>query len=152
MVVIYSIFKSMKIRKLQKKLASTSGANPKNDRLKQMLDGFSERNEALSDYLDFCVSDKQIEFVMEHYEVSRSDLERIYHRLALHGLAIWIKGHYVAASSIAYAETLTFLIAAERIENSEDRIADFEMSEILMDYWNGDIPAGGLYKMLGLTS
>jgi len=142
----------MKIRKLQKKLTSTNGASAKTSRLEQMLSGIEEQNHALDRYLDFCVSDKQIRFVLEHSEANRADLERIYKNLIMNGAGQWVKGHYVAASSIAYAEPLTFILAANSIEASDEDISPFELTALLIDYWQGEIPAGGLYRMLGMIS
>ncbi len=142
----------MKIRKLQKKLTSTNGASAKTSRLEQMLSGIEEQNHALDRYLDFCVSDKQIRFVLERSEANRADLGRIYKNLIMNGAGQWVKGHYVAASSIAYAEPLTFILVANSLEASDKNISPFELTALLIDYWQGEIPAGGLYRMLGMIS
>jgi len=114
-----------------------------------MLNGISAGDEEFDNYIEFCVSDKQVKYFMEHSNVCRSDLEGIYKRLLVNGAGQWAKGHFVAASSITYVETLTFIIASDRNENPEDQVPALEMTAILMDYWNGKIPIGGLYRMLG---
>ncbi|HIP24798.1 MAG TPA: hypothetical protein EYG79_14575 [Rhodobacteraceae bacterium] len=68
------------------------------------------------------------------------------------GAGQWANGHFVPASSIAYAEPLTFILVANSIEASDEDISPFELTDLLLDYWRGEIPAGGLYRMLGIIS
>lgn len=55
------------------------------------------------------------------------------------GLGQWIKGHYVALSTIAYVEPLQYTVRAQRLGNSWPRI----LSDLLA-HWEERIPSGAL--------
>lgn len=131
-----SVIKSIRLRRLQNRL------QPRNLSASERVqsDLFSnERDAALAAYLDFCQSDPNVRAVMRRFGIDRSKLEQIYARLLLNGLGGWIGGHFAAASSIAYAEPLAFVL-----ESEGSNVSFLEVCSILFDYWNGDIPVGGL--------
>ena len=72
-------------------------------------------------------------------QLTRSDLERLYSNLSINGLGQWVKGHYAALSTIAYAEPLLYAVQAEK-QGASIRDTAF----ILLEYWEGKIPQGGL--------
>lgn len=134
---IYSTFvhswkKSFRLRRLQLKIAPPD---------QTVDDGNPEEDKALEDLLDLCEDDDGIRKLMEIESLSRSDLKEFYHRLCRAGLGQWVKGHYVALSTIAYGEPLLFLVRAERAGMSLR-----EISPILLRYWSNEIPQGGLLR------
>lgn len=99
----------------------------------------SQKDRALEEFLDLCVADEGVKKVMEVEHLSRSDLKELYTRLLAAGLGQWIKGHYVALSTIAYVEPLQYTVRAQRMGNSWPRI----LSDLLA-HWEERIPSGAL--------
>ncbi len=96
--------------------------------------GKSKKDLALEEYLDLCESDAGVKNVMKIEHLSRADLEQIYIRLLAAGLGQWIKGHYVALSTIAYFEPLQYLVRAEKRGVSWEVILSS-----LIEYWDGKV-------------
>lgn len=69
--------------------------------------------------LDYCERQPEIKKIMMESKVSRSDLKELYTQLLLAGAGQWTCGHWVPASSIAYPESLNYLLA-RRGENMEE--------------------------------
>jgi hypothetical protein len=74
---------------------------------------------------------------------SRDDLKEIYKDLSANGLGQWIKGHQAALSTIAYYEPLIFYVESDR-----RRVPYLEKVDMLLAYWEGRIPQGGLLKIM----
>jgi len=145
MGIISSVLKSSKIKKLQRKIAPKDGATAA-DVLAVFMDPSRRRKheEALKLYLDLCESDDNVAFVMDQYDLNRSDLDTFFNDLAASGLAGWTKGHYVPLSSIAYGEPLIFLASVYKNETYSKADAAYQLTL----YWNCDIPNGGLIQLL----
>lgn len=61
--------------------------------------------------LSYCESNEDIREVMEEFNISSGELKELYDTLLVVGAGQWAGGHFVAASAIAYPETLRFLLA-----------------------------------------
>ena len=78
---------------------------------------------------------------MKKYNLDRDDLKGIYSELLAVGLGQWIKGHYVALSTIAYYEPLYYYVESKRKGSSI-----YEIANGLIEYWTGSIRQGELYR------
>ncbi|BCA57098.1 hypothetical protein W02_42380 [Nitrospira sp. KM1] len=96
--------------------------------------GLTEKDRAFEEFVDLCESDEGIRRIMEAERLTRRDLKGIVVCLMARGLGEWIKGHYVALSTIAYAEPLQYFLRAERRGVHPQRVL-----RNLLDYWEGRI-------------
>lgn len=94
-------------------------------------------------YWDLCEADPEVSNVLGQYGKSRQDLVRLYADLCAGGLGRWIKGHYVALSTLAYPEPLLFLLETER-----RGITRKEVFSKLLLYWEGAIRPGALVQLV----
>lgn len=136
--LFYSWKKSSKLRKLQLKI---SPPNQGEMDFSTMFSKASEREDAIEEFLNLCVSDPGVQQVMEVENLSRSDLRDLYQVLMLNGLGQWVKGHYAALSTIAYFEPLMFSVRAKN-----EGVSILEICDKLLDYWEGKIPQGRLFQ------
>ena len=81
---------------------------------------------------------------MSEFGVDRGDLKDIYSVLLLNGLGQWVEGHFAAASTIAYQEPLNFYLYSNR-----RGLAPLDIYSTLLAYWSGEIPVGGLNRLMG---
>lgn len=133
--------KSSRLRELQIKIA------PPGRTVDDVVAGFmqslngqaDEKATALAQFLDLCESDQGVKNVMELEGLSRSDLENIYMRLNAAGLGQWVKGHYAALSTIAYGESLLYVVRSQK-----RNIDLLTIASNLLDYWENKIPQGAL--------
>jgi hypothetical protein len=99
---------------------------------------------AMERYLDLSLADEGVKAVLQRNHLERDDLRARYEWLISGGLGRWVKGHYTALSSIAYAEPLEYLACSER--RGENRAA---ICGILLEYWLGSISKQKLLSMAG---
>jgi hypothetical protein len=92
------------------------------------------------------MEDENVKGVMIKNNLSRESLKEIYYGLERSGAGQWIKGHYAALSSIAYAEPLLFYVVSEKKGKSALAIA-----MRLLDYWEGRISQDDLYAEIEKT-
>ena len=69
--------------------------------------GNAEADAACEELLDFCQNDPGVAGVCFDYELGREDLRKLYWMLRSNGAGHWVRGHYVALSTLAYAESLS---------------------------------------------
>jgi hypothetical protein len=69
-----------------------------------------DRDRAAQELFDLCERDPAIQDVMKRYGATRATLAELFTRLKAAGAAQIAGGHYVAASALAYPETLEFLL------------------------------------------
>lgn len=144
-VLTGSFKKSKNLRKLQMRISPPSQGieDITSNFMASLQSGRNERDEALDEFLDLCISDEGVSKVMAEYGLSRYDLKKIYINLTANGLGQWIKGHQAALSTIAYYEPLLFHVESEKRGGSY-----LETVGVLLAYWKGRIPQGGLLKAL----
>lgn len=133
--------KSKKLRELQLTISPPNqNANDfVSDFMLSLKTGGSERDKALEQFLDLCESDSGVKQVMRSEGLLRSDLKEIYSDLLTVGLGQWIKGHYVALSTIAYVEPLLYIVRAK--QRGTNRL---EIAGTLLEYWENKISQGDL--------
>ena len=95
---------------------------------------------AEDELLNLCIADQNIAEIMRLYGLSRDDLREIYGLCLANGLGYWVKGHFEAASTIAYPEPLMFFVECRQRGKSPYVALD--------SYWRGEIPQGGLGQIL----
>jgi len=71
-------------------------------------DGYTHAMEAL---LDYCENQSEIKEIMSDFQVSRENLRELYNQLTAMGGGQWACGHWVAAFSIAYPESLRYVLS-----------------------------------------
>lgn len=76
-------------------------------KLKKNPDGYIRAMEAL---LDYCENQLEIKEIMNDLQISRENLRGLYGQLMAMGGGQWACGHWVAASSIAYPESLRYVL------------------------------------------
>jgi ribosomal protein S14 len=60
--------------------------------------------------LDYCEQQPTIQALLREFKVSRQDLQELYHQLIMLGAGQWTCGHWVAASALAYPDSLRYLL------------------------------------------
>jgi len=91
----------------------------------ELLESPSRRDLARAALLDHCVADPALQPVMVEFGADRSTLDELYHTLCAAGAGQWAGGHFVAASAVAYPQTLRFLLGnyREGLSHSQQAIA-----------------------------
>ncbi len=104
-----SFSKSKELRRLSRELA-TSPFDQGGDIVTNLLQGAKKKDQALSGLLDLCQSDPNVSQVMQKHGVQRADLEHLYQQLIAGGAGQWVAGHFVAASSLVFGQTLDYAL------------------------------------------
>ncbi len=123
---IRSYRKSARLRKLQ--LAYCPPNDTAEDLTKSLFD--NTRKLALAQFLELCEEDPNVSEVMTLYSISKKELEEIHWELMKEGAGIWVKGHYVPLSSLAYVEPLMYILEA-KAQKRELRKICYDICE----YW-----------------
>jgi hypothetical protein len=76
----------------------------------QIMERMGSRRQAEEALIDYCGTVESIRKVMDEYNISKDDLHQFYFKLINVGAGQWRTGHWVAASALAYPETLRYLI------------------------------------------
>lgn len=69
--------------------------------------------------LDYCEQQPTIQALLREFEISRQDLHELYHQLAMVGAGQWASGHWVAASALAYPDSLRYLLMRRKEDIQE---------------------------------
>ncbi|WP_149983342.1 hypothetical protein [Pseudoalteromonas rhizosphaerae] len=106
----------------------------KTDLRTELSSDSSPKQEALDEYLYICIESDDISELMLEFNLNKDSLKEIYNDLILMSLGQWVKGQYVALSTLYNYEALGFYLVAKNsgIENSS-------IGETLYDYWYGNI-------------
>ena len=78
--------------------------------IKELLSGGDRRATAEDALLDYCEQQPAIQALLKESQISRHDLQELFHQLILNGAGQWACGHWVAASTLAYPESLRYAI------------------------------------------
>lgn len=74
---------------------------------------------ALNALLEYCEQQPAIQSLLREFKVSRPELEELYHQLVMVGAGQWACGHWVAASALAYPDSLRYLLARRKGNTQE---------------------------------
>jgi len=80
------------------------------DMMQELMASPSRREQAEEDLLDYCLAQPAIQSALGEFGANRSTLMDLYSRLSVSGAGQWAGGHWVAASALAYPDTLRFLL------------------------------------------
>jgi hypothetical protein len=125
-ILINSSKKSSKLKSVSKKLSQPVDISD----MDRLLTHYSEKDKNIEKLIDIAESDEYVRVVMNDYGANRQTLKEIYGKLTLIGAGQYIKGHYVAASSLVYPLTLKFLL--EHFDGKEFTIYDWDSNNSLM--------------------
>jgi hypothetical protein len=78
--------------------------------VKDLVSGRERREKAEEALLDYCEARAEVRKIMQEFKASRATLGELYTQLILAGAGQWRGGHFVAASAIAYPQTLRYLL------------------------------------------
>lgn len=95
--------------------------------------GRDRRGEAVARLFQFCQSKQDVRSVMERFGITHAAFDDLYGDLVRVGAGQWRGGHWVAASALAYPDTLTFLLEARKRGLSEQKTA----YDLLMHFERG---------------
>lgn len=123
--LIYSWKKSSRLRKLELRIAGTEQITAE-----YLLAGRTDSDQALAEFFDLCEADQYLKKLMEVERLTRADLEEVYWDLMKVGCGQWVKGHYVALSSIAYVEPLLYIVRSKR--QTKEQLQEIGIN--LLDY------------------
>lgn len=104
-----SISKSFKLRSLSKRLGK-SVLRDRGFSIERMLAEFDDMDAALDALLSLCESDRAVGHVITQRGVSREEMKELYHMLLVGGAGQWTSGHFVPASTLAFAQTLDYAV------------------------------------------
>ena len=129
-----SFKKNSKLAKLSKVLGKEfSMSDYSSDKFSDLILSDNPKDKALEELLDLCEQDKTLKGIMDVNDAAREDLKKIYHEIELNGAGQWTRGHYVAASALAFGTTLDFCLNAKSKGLSEREIAF-----TLVDYYENN--------------
>ncbi|MGQ0526438.1 MAG: hypothetical protein ACT4OY_00170 [Alphaproteobacteria bacterium] len=131
-----SLKKSYRLRKIQTKIFPLDlNANNIHHHFYTDVSKFEK------EYFDLCETDKNIQAIMQKYNLSRDNLKKIYENLLNEGADQWKKGRFVALSTIAYPESLMFYLEAKN-----NKMSGPEIAYTLLQYGDNKIKIGQLHK------
>lgn len=145
-----SLKKSQQLSKLQNTIWGDLGTSSSSD-FESMQKRMKAQKDALEEYWDLCEADENIAGLMQHYDLSRKELNDVYLKLINVGIGQWVKGHFVALSALAYSEPFYYLMESEQ----RGRLDGEDFKEVAVDilrYFREEIPNGELYKRYGLIN
>jgi hypothetical protein len=135
--------KSEKLSKLQNIIFDLGSLEPSG--FEAMQKSMKVKEDALEEYWDLCEADESVAGLMQHYDLSRKDLNDVYLKMIDVKIGQWVKGHFVALSALAYREPFYYLMESE--ERGRWDGEDFkEVAVDILRYFREEIPQGELYE------
>ena len=125
MVLIYSIKKAYKLKKISKILSAHRGSSVASlmvdfDPTAIARQHGEEYEKAWNDLWEFCETDRFIKLEMKYYNVDRNGLIELYNLMADHGAGVYTKGNYVLVSIFFSADTLDYCLSKTKDYFSKD--------------------------------
>ena len=113
MVLIYSIKKSYKLKKISKilyKRSSDSLLMLSEIHYKDLIVDQKEYIDAFNELMNFCETDRFIKLEMEYYKIDRNYLKLLYVLMDDEGARVYTQGHCVLVSIFFYPDTLHYCL------------------------------------------
>ena len=104
------------LQKISQKLGRSIDPNKLMEEILSDSDRMDVAEDAL---LDYCEQQPAIQALLKEFQISRNDLKELYHQLIAVGAGQWACGHWVAASALAYPESLRYVLD-RREENIQE--------------------------------
>jgi hypothetical protein len=95
----------------------------------------SAKNAAEEELLDLIEADPALRAIMVRFGASRNNLQEAYQMLLKSGAGQWARGHWVAASALAFGPTLSYLLASTRNAQASGRDTWLPVAHRLVDYF-----------------
>jgi len=73
-----------------------------------------EHDKALEELFDLIENNNDLKKIIDHHGADREKLRELYKTLKREGICLWRRGHFVAASTLAFGQTLDYCLAAEK--------------------------------------
>lgn len=89
-----------------KKLSKILGESVNITNLQDISSKLAKKDKALDDLYSLSKDFKYTNLRLEKHNIDKEKFKEIYRKLELLGAGQWIKGHYVAASSLVFGSTL----------------------------------------------
>jgi hypothetical protein len=107
------------------------------DMMKEITTNAGRRERAENALLDYCISQPPIQALLQEFDGDRDTLKGIYSNLCMAGASQWAGGHWVAASALAYPDSLRFVLmnarkGATQLQEIHALIMHFERGTPLM--------------------
>lgn len=102
--------------------------------MKEILSGGDRKASAETALFDYCEQQPTIQALLREFKISRQDLQELYHQLIMVGAGQWTCGHWVAASALAYPDSLRYLLMRRKedmLETAYNLIMYFERGAAL---------------------
>lgn len=116
--IFSSLTKSHKLQQMQNDL----GNIPIPQDATSLMSWSEKREKLLNQYIDFCLTDLGVLKIVKDFEITKKDLKEIYNKLLSSGAGQWVRGHYVALSTLAYMQPLEYFLKAKRMHKSDIEI------------------------------
>ena len=122
-----SFKKSLKIRKLTKKYVGLQISSATNVFEALVTDRSEEKNKIIDEIVDLAFNEPNNQYPIKKFKINRKKLADTISDLEKFGCGQYAKGHYVAISSILYAQTLEFIFYKKRNTRPEKEVMAFEL-------------------------
>lgn len=115
MGIFSAIQRYFRLRGISRRLASGPDVITLDDLVNGDLD--QERNSAEEELFSLIEADDSLRRIMRAHGACRETLRDAYHLLLGAGCGQWVKGHWLAASALAFSGTLDYVLTSVDIEN-----------------------------------
>jgi len=106
-----------RLQKFSQELGKPFDPNKVMDKLYSDADSKDSAENALFDY---CEQQPEIQVLLREFKISRQDIQELYRLLIRAGAGQWTCGHWVAASALAYPDSLRYLLTQRKENKRED--------------------------------
>src|SRR5712671_1218511 len=104
---VYPGLPPRRLQTISQELAKPS--SPKN-LIEEIVTGNGRKAAAENALFDYCEQEQTIQPLLKEFQISRDDLKSLYSMLIVVGAGQWACGHWVAASALAYPESLQYVL------------------------------------------
>lgn len=88
--------------------------------LEDLFEGSARRRAAMEELYDLIESDPALRRVLESHGADRSTLRELEHFLSVTGCGMWVRGHWIATSALAFPASLDFVLKHRNASTSEE--------------------------------
>jgi hypothetical protein len=136
--IFSSLRKSSDLRRISLGLALPYGFGD----VTSLIEDAANEERSLAELLDLIQSDSKLSSILDTEGADREDLKRCYIALVRHGAGQWAKGHWIAASGLAFANTLPFILQQSKNGRLNERDNWQKIVWSVLDYFeNGRVGA-----------
>jgi uncharacterized membrane-anchored protein YitT (DUF2179 family) len=104
------VYVGLPSRRLQKISQELGKLFDTNNVMEDIFSDGDRKTSAENALLDYCEQQPTIQVLLREHNISRQDLQLLYQQLLMAGAGQWTCGHWVAASALAYPESLRYML------------------------------------------